>query len=166
LSSKVLFKLGSGSGSGLSKNAGSGSVINQSGSTTLVRIAVISSIYYIYTYWIPVSRSDWLICLIFYTCRRKEERRGWGSSPGIVRQRWRRRRQGRLEFWTTISVIYFRCWSNFLAGKQRRSRRSTETTGRSCGFQRWWRTNKVIKNKEKKVDIGLPPYQGKATGIE
>jgi hypothetical protein len=39
LSSKVLFKLGSGSGtgsgSGLSKNAGSGSVLSQSGSTTL-----------------------------------------------------------------------------------------------------------------------------------
>jgi hypothetical protein len=38
LSSKVLFSLGSGtgSGSGLSKNAGSGSVLNQSGSTTLI----------------------------------------------------------------------------------------------------------------------------------
>jgi hypothetical protein len=38
LCSKVLFSLGSGSGtgSGLSKNAGSGSVLNQSGSTTLL----------------------------------------------------------------------------------------------------------------------------------
>jgi hypothetical protein len=48
LSSKVLFKLGSGSGtgSGLSKNAGSGSgsVKNQSGSTTLV-----ISLFYLFT---------------------------------------------------------------------------------------------------------------------